>query len=86
MVYKLGKSHSMANALSGLSNGVLATGVHDQIVDARLFYVLSEWLQDIGTYFKIEKAPLSMLKDEQLKLILKALPYTLKNGVLYRRC
>jgi hypothetical protein len=85
VVHKPGKSHGMANALSRLPNGEPATRVQDQPTDARLFYVLPKWLQDIVTYLKTRVAPLSMSKDEQRKLILKALPYTLEKGVLHKR-
>jgi hypothetical protein len=44
-------------------------------------YVLPKWLQDIVAYLKIGETSLSTLKDEQCKLILKALSYTLENGV-----
>jgi transposase InsO family protein len=37
------------------------------------------------TYLKTGAAPLSMSKDEQHKLILKALPYALEKDVLYKR-
>ena len=85
VVHKPGKSHGMANALFWLPNGEPTTGIQDQPTDAGLYYVLPEWLQDIVTYLKIEAAPLSISKDEQYKLILKALPYALKKGVLHKR-
>jgi hypothetical protein len=85
IVHKPSKLHGMANALSQLPNGKPATGVQDQPTDAGLFYVLPEWLQDIVSYLKIGAGPLSMSKDEQRKLILKALPYTLEKGVLHKR-
>jgi hypothetical protein len=82
---KLVKSHGMADPLFWLPNGEPAIGVHDQPTDAGLFYVLPEWLQDIVTYLKIRAYLLNMSKDEQRKLILKALSYTLENGVLHKR-
>jgi hypothetical protein len=44
IVYKLGKSHLMANELSRLPNHTKLVGVPDQTYDAHLFTLQHEWL------------------------------------------
>jgi hypothetical protein len=88
VVYKPGKIHGVAEALSRSSHGEPTTGLEDQLVDASLLSIQSitpDWLQDVTIYFQTGTLPKDMPKNEQRKLTLKALPYTLQNGVLYRR-
>ena len=53
MVYKLGKIHGVANALSRSPNGEPAIGVEDLLADAFLYSIqpiIPDWLQDMTTY------------------------------------
>ena len=85
VVYKPGKNHGVADAMSRLPNGEPATGVEDQTKDASLFYVKPEWLEDVRSYLKSGVVRQDLSKEEQRKLILKSLPYTLVQGVLHKR-
>jgi hypothetical protein len=67
MVYKLGKTHGVADALSKSPNGEPATGVEDQLADASLYSVqpiIPDWLQDMTTYLQTGTLPKDMPKDE----------------------
>jgi hypothetical protein len=89
VVYKLGKTYGVVDALSRSPNGEPTTSVEDQLAYASLFSVqpiTPDWLQDVTTYLQTGTLPKDMPKDEQRKLTLKALPYTLQNGILYKRC
>jgi hypothetical protein len=46
-MYKLGKTHVIANALSRLLDNIEPISVFDQITDASLFYIRPEWLNDV---------------------------------------
>jgi hypothetical protein len=46
IVYKPGRSHLMANALSRLPNHIELVRVHDQTCDAHLFTLQPQWLQN----------------------------------------
>ncbi len=50
IVYKLGRSHLMASALSRLPNQVEAVGVLDQTIDAHMFTLQPQWLQSVHDY------------------------------------
>jgi hypothetical protein len=50
IIYKHGKSHLMADALSRLCNQTEPIGVHDQTYDAQLFTLQLEWLQSVYEY------------------------------------
>jgi hypothetical protein len=59
------------------------------MADATLYCiqtVILDWLLDMNTYLQTKTLPANMSKDEQRKLTLKALPYTLQKGILYRLC
>jgi hypothetical protein len=61
-VYKPGKTHVIANALSRLLDSTKPIGVFDQIINASLFYIRPEWLNDVKEFLKIGqiKGTLSM--------------------------
>jgi len=47
IVYKLGRSHLMADTLNKLPNQVKLVGVLDQTIDAHLFILQLDWLQSV---------------------------------------
>ncbi len=49
VVYKLGRTHVVANALSRLS---YIKNVCDQTIDENLFYIVPEWLNDVKYFLK----------------------------------
>ena len=79
------ENHGVADGLSRLPNGELATGVDDQTKDASLFYLKLEWLDDVGSYLWIGVIRQELFQEEQQKLILKALPYTLIQCGLHKK-
>jgi hypothetical protein len=50
IVYKLGKSHLMADALNRLPNQTKLVGVLDQTYDFHLFTLQHEWLHSVYEY------------------------------------
>ncbi len=52
IVYKLGRTHVVADALSKLLDNSKPLGVPNHIVDASLFYVEAIWMQEVKTYLK----------------------------------
>ena len=84
VVYKLGKTHHMADALSRLPNGEPPDGNPDQTVDATLFSTEPVWLQQVSTYLTTGLLPLTMSLGDRKRLVLRSLPFTTVNGQLYR--
>ncbi len=52
IVYKLGKTHVVVNALLRLLDSIEPTSVPDQTIDANLFYIRCEWLNDVKEFLK----------------------------------
>jgi hypothetical protein len=52
VVYKLGRTHVVADVLSILPNSLEPLGVPDQIVNASLFSVKPIWMQEVKSYLK----------------------------------
>jgi hypothetical protein len=52
-MYKLGKTHVVADALSRLPNITKPTGVPDQTTDTSLFYTKLKWLNDVKEFLRI---------------------------------
>jgi len=50
IIYKLGRSHLMVDALSRLHNHIELVGVPHQTYDAHLFTLQLEWLQNVYEY------------------------------------
>jgi hypothetical protein len=50
IVYKLGRSHLMADALRRLPNQVELVGVLNKTIDTHLFTLQLEWLQNVYDY------------------------------------
>ncbi len=53
VVYKLGKTHVVANELLRLLDITKPTGVLDQTTDASLFNTKLEWLKDVKEFLRI---------------------------------
>jgi hypothetical protein len=47
IIYKLGRSHLMVDALNRLTNQIELIGVLDQTYDAHLFTLQPEWLHNV---------------------------------------
>jgi hypothetical protein len=54
VVYKLGRTHVIVNALLRLPNNTKPTCVLDQTTNKILFYIRPEWLNDVNVLKKIE--------------------------------
>jgi hypothetical protein len=52
VVYKLSRIHVVANALSRLSDNIEPTSVLNQTINASLFYIGPEWLNDVKEFFE----------------------------------
>jgi hypothetical protein len=52
IVYKLGRTHVVANVLSRLPNTSEPLGVPNQIVDASLFSIEPIWMQEVKMYLE----------------------------------
>jgi hypothetical protein len=52
-VYKLGKTHVIADALLRLLDSSKPIGVPEQTIDASLFYIEPKWLNDVKEFLKI---------------------------------
>ncbi len=53
IVYKLSRIHVITNALSRLPNSTKPLGVFHQTIDASLFYIRHEVLNDVKEFLKI---------------------------------
>jgi hypothetical protein len=53
IVYKLSNTHVVANALLRLPNIIEPRGLFDQTIDASLFYIEPEWLNDVKEFLRI---------------------------------
>jgi hypothetical protein len=54
-MYKLGKIHVVADALSRLLDITKPTCVHDQTTNASLFYIEPKWLNDVKEFMRHDK-------------------------------
>ena len=63
VIYKLGKTHSVADALSRNEGAEPATGIPDQTTDAQLFSMQPDWNHPIMDYLKTGTFPPSMTKE-----------------------
>jgi hypothetical protein len=84
MVYKLGKTHAIANVLSILLNSSKPLGVPDQTVDALLFFVEPMWMEEVKSYLEIGQMPKTLNLVQKHKLAKNANPFTLKNRKVYK--
>jgi hypothetical protein len=84
IVYKLSRSHLMANALIGLPNHIEPIVVPDQTYDVRLFTLQSEWLQNVHEYLLKGMMPKRLTTSQRQYLTQRVKPFELQKGVLYR--
>jgi hypothetical protein len=55
IIYKLGRSHFVADALFQMLDLIEQNGVLNQKMDATLFFLQSVWLQEISKYLITRK-------------------------------
>jgi hypothetical protein len=53
VMYKISRTHVVANALSKLLDITQPTSVPNQTIDASLFYTKREWLKDVKEFLRI---------------------------------
>jgi len=53
IVYKLGRTHVVTNALSSLLDITEPTCVPNQTTNVSLFYIEPKWLNDVKEFFRI---------------------------------
>ena len=77
VVYKPGKTHHMADALSRLPKGEPPDGIPDQTADATLFSTKPIWLQEVSAYLTTGLLSLTMSLEDRKRLVwhLNATPF-----------
>ena len=85
VIYKSGKTHSVADALSCNEGAEPATEIPDQTTDAQLFSMQPDWIHPIIEYLQIGTFPPSMTKEARKRLAYRAIPFQLVQGKLYRQ-
>jgi len=59
-------------------------GVFDQTIDASLFYIRPEWLNDVKEFMKTRQLEGTLSMHQKQRLVKRVEPFTLKNDELYR--
>jgi hypothetical protein len=77
--------HFVADIFSQLLNATKNIGVFDRTIDTSLILFQLEWLQEVHTYISTENFPNRYSTKQQKKLVLKALPFTIIDGQLYKQ-
>ena len=85
VIYKPGKIHGVADALSRNEGAKPATGILDQTTDAQLFSMQPDWIHPIIDYLQTDTFPPSMTKEARKHLAYRAIPFQLVQGKLYRQ-
>ena len=85
VIYKPGKTHGVANALSRNEEAKPATGIPDQTTDVQLFSMQPDWTHPIIDYLQTGTFPPSMTKEARKHLAYRALPFQVIQGKLYRQ-
>jgi hypothetical protein len=83
IIYKLGKTHVVANVLHRLLNNSEPLGVPYQTMDASLFFIEPIWMQEVKTYLEIGHMLDTLILIQKQKLAKKAEPFTSKEGIMY---
>jgi hypothetical protein len=65
IVYKLSRTHVLANALSRLLDSTKPTSVPNQTTNASLFYTGLEWLNDVKEILKIGQIEGTLLVQQK---------------------
>ncbi len=84
IVYKPSRIHVVADALSRLPDNAKPIGVSNQTINASLFYIGHEWLNDVKEFLKIGQIESTLSMQQKQRLVRRVEPFTLKNGELYR--
>ena len=84
VIYKPGKTHGVADALSRNERAEPATGIPNQTTDAQLFSIQTDWTQPIIDYLQTGKFSPSMTKEACKRLAYRAIPFQVIQGKLYR--
>ena len=85
VIYKPGKTHGVADALSRNEGAEPATGILDQTTDAQLFSMQPDWIHPIIEYLQTGTFPPSMTKEARKRLAYQAIPFQLVQRKLYRQ-
>ena len=85
VIYKPGKTHGVADALSRNEEAEPATGIPDQTTDAQLFSMQPDWIHPIIDYLQTSTFPPSMTKEARKRLAYRAIPFQLVQGKFYRQ-
>ena len=85
VIYKLGKTHGVADALSRNEGAEPTTGIPDQTTDAQLFSIQPDWTHPIIDYLQTGTFPPSMTKEACKRLAYRALLFQVIQGKLYRQ-
>ncbi len=65
IVYKLGRSHLMVDALHGLPNHIEPVGILDQTYDVHLFTLQPQWLQSVYEYLSKGVTPKRLITSQR---------------------
>ncbi len=84
IVYKPSRTHVVDDVLSKLPNNSEPLDVPNQTMDASLFSIEPIWMQEVKTYLEIGQMPKTLNLVQKQKLVRKAKPFTLKEGIMYR--
>ena len=86
VVIRPGKANVRPDHLSIVKSGEDPTGIDDDLPDAHLFRVeaIPAELAEVGQYLQEGKAPDHYLEKRKKILTIKAAPYTLISGNLYK--
>ena len=85
VIYKPGKTHGVADALSCNEGPEPATRIPDQTSDAQLFSMQPDWIHPIIDYLQTGTFPPSMTKEARKHLAYRAIPFQLVQGKLYQQ-
>jgi hypothetical protein len=84
IVYKPNKIHGIVDALLILPHITKPTCVLDQTIDASLFYIELDWLNDVKEILRTSQIKGIFSIQQKQRLVRRAKPFTLKNGELYK--
>jgi hypothetical protein len=85
MVYKPRCFHFVVNVLSQLLGVIENLGIPNKNIDASLLILQSEWLHEVHTYISTRNFLKGYSIKQRKKLVLKALPFTIIDGQLYKQ-
>ncbi len=83
VVYKLGKTHVVANVLSRLLDSSEPLGVPNQTIEASLCHVEPIWMLEMKRYLEIGQMPETLNLAHKQKLAREVKPFIMKEGIIY---